>query len=155
MVDRGLADRFWAKVARAGANECWLWTGADAGRKQHYGKIATGRYRTDKAHRVSWALHNGLIPPGMFVLHTCDVERCVNPFHLFLGTQSNNMKDMHEKSRHPSKRLSVEDVVLMRKLWTSGAMSSRELAALWGCTFSNVLAITRRLTWRHVPSGED
>ena len=75
---------------------CWLWTQALKG--DGYGhKHYEGKYQS--AHRISWKLNRGPIPDGMFVLHHCDVMRCVNPDHLFLGTHEDNMRDAHEKGR--------------------------------------------------------
>lgn len=87
------ADRFWAKVAKG--DDCWLWTGAVAG----YPGNDYGAFNKGKAHRFSWELHRGPIPAGLFVLHKCDVTRCVRPDHLFLGTQKDNMQDMVAKGR--------------------------------------------------------
>lgn len=64
-----------------------------------HGLIGVTAYTIDYTHRVSWVIHNGAIPPGMAVLHRCDIGECVNPEHLFLGTQTDNMKDMQEKGR--------------------------------------------------------
>ena len=89
-------DRFWRKVDKSG--ECWLWQGATYCR-MHYGCLGIGG-RTTRAHRFSWELHNGPIPDGLCVLHRCDVPRCVNPDHLFLGTKLDNMKDRTAKGRH-------------------------------------------------------
>jgi DNA-binding Xre family transcriptional regulator len=71
---------------------CWLWTGAKDG-------CGYGRYGNDAAHRFSFALHKHEIEPGLCVMHTCDEPSCVNPDHLTLGTQADNMRDMASKGR--------------------------------------------------------
>lgn len=94
---RPLADRFWEKVHKT--ESCWLWT-ASVKDGFPYGQIGHPGTRTPRrAHRVSWELHNGPIPAGLFVLHKCDNPRCVRPDHLFLGTQSDNLKDAYSKGR--------------------------------------------------------
>lgn len=93
---RPLKDRFWPKVEKAGPGDCWLWT---AGVDGHgYGKVKI-EGRCLKASRVSWELHNGAIPEGLDVCHSCDTPLCVNPSHLWLGTQLDNMRDMAAKGR--------------------------------------------------------
>lgn len=74
---------------------CWLWIGVDDG-DTGYGRFGP---RQHQAHRVSWLLYRGPIPAGLFVLHRCDVPRCVNPTHLFLGTQTDNVRDCIAKGR--------------------------------------------------------
>jgi hypothetical protein len=93
-----LAERFWPKVAKTTPDACWLWL---ASRTQRYGAIGIGGKSSPalKAHRVSWELHFGPIPPGLHVLHKCDTPKCVNPAHLFLGTQADNVADMVKKGR--------------------------------------------------------
>lgn len=90
-------ERFWRHVKKT--NTCWLWIGADDG--NGYGVFNLDG-KAVKAPRMSWALTFGPIPDGLFVLHRCDHPPCVNPQHLFLGTHTDNMKDMVSKGRHGS-----------------------------------------------------
>ena len=76
---------------------CWLWFGALDGYKK-YGCFRVGK-KNLRAHRVSWELYRGSIPKGMQVLHKCDVPPCVNPDHLWIGTQRDNVNDMIRKGR--------------------------------------------------------
>lgn len=76
---------------------CWLWRGASVPRG--YGVIYFNGRQT-YTHRVSYELHVGPIPDGLFVLHRCDVPACVNPDHLFIGSAADNVADMMAKGRH-------------------------------------------------------
>lgn len=93
-----VVDRFWAKVEKT--DGCWLWR-ASRSKEDGYG-IVTDRGRKILAHRFSWELHNGPIPDGLLVCHTCDVKPCVNPAHLWLGTYSENTKDAFNKGLVPT-----------------------------------------------------
>jgi len=75
---------------------CWLWTGAVI--NNGYGQFRVNR-KTIVAHRVAYDLYRGNIPKGKLVLHSCDNPPCVNPAHLFLGTQSDNVVDSIKKNR--------------------------------------------------------
>jgi HNH endonuclease len=75
---------------------CWLW--GSYCQSSGYGQIRIEGKRI-LAHRLSWILHFGDIPEGLLVCHTCDVRRCVNPEHLYLGTQKENMQDCLKKGR--------------------------------------------------------
>lgn len=102
---------------------CWLWIGAISEGRTSYGQVQQNNKKTT-AHRVSWELHKGNIPAGLFVLHQCDTGLCVNPEHLFLGTAQDNSADMKNKNRsyHPRgesngrSKLSVADVTAIRRL---------------------------------------
>jgi HNH endonuclease len=95
---RTLKERIFSNFTEDHDTGCWLWRGA----KDHngYGVIGmrvpgAGRY----AHRIAYQLAWGPIPPRLCVLHRCDTPQCINPLHLFLGTQAHNMQDMQRKGR--------------------------------------------------------
>jgi len=96
-----IAERFWAKVDRRGPDECWPWTGARDSRG--YGHISIdGRNR--KAARVAWSLHNGLpFPKGLHACHSCDNPNCVNPEHIWPGSNRENVRDAIDKGRRAAK----------------------------------------------------
>lgn len=88
--------RFWAKVNKNTTNGCWEWIGHCY--STGYGML-TVKMDTWAAHRISYKIHNGPIPSGLYVLHTCDNTICVNPDHLWLGSHLDNMRDMDSKGR--------------------------------------------------------
>lgn len=95
MSQTNYSNRFWSKVNRT--DTCWLWT---AGKNNHgYGTFKLND-KPRKAHRIAYELSVGPIPHGLNVLHHCDNPPCVNPNHLFIGTQEDNVRDMTFKSRH-------------------------------------------------------
>lgn len=90
-------NRFWSMVLIPGPNDCWLWQRGVW--KGGYGsfRIADKKYQ---AHRIAWMLEYGLIPEGYYICHHCDNPSCVNPHHLFLGTQRDNVQDCISKGRY-------------------------------------------------------
>ena len=92
-------ERFWDHVKRGGPDECWIWNGGPILPKLDatYGHLkVNGKYVG--THRVSWMIHNGRIPDGKFVLHRCDHKQCVNPAHLYLGNQKDNVNDFYTQN---------------------------------------------------------
>lgn len=161
------AERFRRHVAAAGPDDCWLWTGR---RDTHgYGRfVLHGKRRF--AHRVAWALANGKDPSNLLVCHHCDNPRCVNPSHLFVGTQIDNIADMDAKGRRApmpqpeptygphkarlgesngSAKLTNEAVREIRRLAATGSSQS-SIARLYGITQVHVSDIIRRHAWRHI-----
>jgi hypothetical protein len=99
---RPLPERFWSRVDTSGGLwACWPWTRGRNG--AGYGLISQ-QHRDVSAHRLSWELANGPIPPGLYVCHTCDNPPCCNPSHLFLGTPTDNVRDMYAKGRHSTRK---------------------------------------------------
>jgi len=100
MVNEETVCRFWAKVEKG--ESCWIWKGSK--RNKGYGAFvwanSCGTVIQGRAHRFSYEIHKGVIPKGMFVLHKCDEPSCVNPEHLFIGSNQDNVDDMMKKGRH-------------------------------------------------------
>jgi len=81
-------------------NECWVWTGHR--NRQQYGAVYWNK-TSCRAHRVVYEILVGKIPPGKLICHKCDNPPCVNPDHLFVGTQVENIQDSLKKGRHANK----------------------------------------------------
>lgn len=125
--------RFWSKV-RKDAHGCWEWTASRLNGR--YGQF-TYTLRSGQvhayAHRVSWELVNGAVPAKHYICHTCDNTICVNPEHLFLGTQFQNMRDASRKGRLSVPRArNRETVAEVRRLWLAGGVLQCDLAAQFG-----------------------
>ena len=131
-----VAERFNAKIGPRTEAGCLLWIGA-RGKAGHGQLLVDGKLVN--AQRVAWELAFGPIPPGLHVLHHCDVPPCVEPSHLFVGTHADNMADMRAKGRWTPQRgesngrckLSDAQVVELRALWVAGH-PQKELAKRFG-----------------------
>ena len=145
-------ERFWSYVDKRGPDECWEWTGTFGARG--YGQLGVN-YKMLSAHRISETIARA-DPGPLFVCHHCDNPRCVNPRHLFVGTQDDNVQDMISKSReargegHGKSRLSVQDIKRMRNLYMGG-MIQQELACVFGVSRVQICRILRGDCWGHIP----
>lgn len=131
---------------------CHEWQGAIVGT---YGSIHVEGGKA-KTHRVAWELAHGPIPQGMWVLHRCDNRICCNPDHLFLGDRAANMADMVAKGRQARGErngmamLTNEQVVEIKALLASGALSRWTIAHRFGVSMGAISDIATGRRWRHV-----
>lgn len=159
---RPFADRFFEKVIPEPMSGCWLWMGASSG--FGYGSLGVGRASegTIMAH-VASALIHGLLTErhAGWVLHHCDNPPCVNPRHLFIGTQLDNLRDMARKGRnrvaHPEVRGEKQwnarltaDLVRTIRVRASAGEKHETIARDMGVCRSNISIIVRRKSWGHV-----
>lgn len=144
---------FWARVHKT--DTCWLWTGtlSDKG----YGTFGAGTPGgMVRAHRFSYIIHIGPIPDGLHVCHKCDVRECVNPEHLFLGTNADNIRDKVMKGRTPrgvghwKAKLTEDQVLSIRNLYASGNYTYKVLAEQFGVTLTVIFFICKRRAWKHI-----
>jgi len=149
MMNSADEERFWSKVAIGGPDDCWEWT---AGKDRcGYGGFKMGG-RPFQSHRVSWELANGAIPDGILACHKCDNPGCVNPAHLFLGTNADNAADREAKGRgarggnHYRSKLTDADVRKIRGLLKGGEIH-REIAVRFGVSSSTIRHISTGYTW--------
>lgn len=145
-------ERFELRVEKT--DNCWLWTASR--NNKGYGQFNYDGTRPIPAHRAAWMIYKGEIPDGMCILHKCDVPLCVNPDHLFLGTQIENIADMHSKGRakqghlygpdHKAAKLDAEKVKEIR----ASSKSDAELAEIYGVSRPTIWAVVKGKTWKHI-----
>lgn len=153
-----IEERFWRYVDKRSESECWEWLGAIDGGK--YGQLkGSGKSASSyRAHRISYQIHHGDIPDGFVVMHTCDNRTCVNPLHLVLGTQQENVLDCKCKGRRvvnisPMKgekngrsKLTEQDVVLIR----NSQLQTKQLQDKYKVSATTIRKIKRRSSWKDV-----
>jgi hypothetical protein len=147
MTTREFDTKWIKKPMRAPFNDCWIWTGVIC---QGYGQFSTHGIQ-ERAHRASWRRFRGEIPNGLHVLHRCDVPSCINPDHLFLGTQADNNADRDAKGRnvyfqgerHGRSKLTQAQVNQIR----SSRDKQQEIAQKFGIKQPQVSKIKNRQRW--------
>jgi uncharacterized protein YerC len=155
---RGMSDeeKFWAQVEKTDA--CWNWTsGKDRNGYGSFRGKAGGRVY-QRAHRFAYALIHGDIPSGMCVCHSCDNPPCVNPEHLFLGTDGDNMNDKISKGRHRAafgedagKAILTESQV---RAILIDPRPHTAIAADYGVKGATISSIKCRVSWSHITDIE-
>lgn len=153
MYITNIADRIFKRIEKRDSG-CWLWTGNKW--LNGYGKVQGPNKQNNKperyAHRAMWMLTNGNIPEGKNVLHICDVRECVNPEHLYLGNQADNVRDMFARGRacvgeqRPEAKLTEKDVLEIR----ASNEPNNFLAKKFNTSTQNIWQIKRRLRWKHI-----
>lgn len=137
---------FWTNIKES--NTCWIWTGFIA-------KDGYGRFSNKLAHRQAWELVNGSIPSSMIICHKCDNRRCVNPDHLFLGTDKSNAADKKRKNRSNvlrgekcyKSKLTEEDVRNILSLCLNTDLSWTYIAKKLGVRRASIYRIVHGLSW--------
>jgi len=149
---------FWTRVNEqlsARPNGCVEFTGCkdDCG----YGRINNGKGKLVRIHRAVWERDHGPIPFGMVVMHLCDNRACINPSHLVLGTQAQNVADMELKGRrrslrgveHSQAKLTERAVLQIRAKLAMGSTCA-SIAAEYGVSEGMIRHIKKGRAWTHV-----
>ena len=157
------AERFWEKVRKL-KNGCWKWTGATMSNGYgFFGRTHLNRPRhyrkPNLAHRVAWEITYGVVPT-LHVLHHCDNRSCVNPNHLFLGTDKDNMQDAARKGRttigEKNAQAKLTSAIVL-KVWNGNRNTRnyvKRCARHYRVSHATISEILHRKTWRHLTSSE-
>jgi hypothetical protein len=139
-------EEFYQHVARTNKiKDCWEWQRCLS---SGYGKLIF-RGRLQSAHRVSYLLEFGSIPPGAFICHHCDNRRCVNPTHLYAGTASMNSRDAvrRQRTRNGREKLTQEQADEIRQLNPDTPAMKHELSERFGVPYATIAGVVAGKTY--------
>lgn len=135
--------------------ECRIWDGART--TAGYGELVVNKILW-YTHRLSYLLFKGALPKGMSVCHSCDTPSCINPDHLWLGSQADNLQDARQKGRTKMgsqcfwAKLTERDIVNIRLLYAAGNVSQSELAAQFNVAQQHISKVINLKRWTHILS---
>jgi len=156
-VKRNIKESVWKQIDKRGEDDCWEWMGYK--NKDGYGRISIGR-KLYSTHRLVYELMKGNILHNEVIMHLCNNPSCCNPKHLKCGTQEDNIYQMYEEGRdrhmiqegelNNNSKLSNEKVIEIRKLYSSGNHSQRQIANQYNINQALVSGIINKKLWKHI-----
>lgn len=152
--EQEIIDKFYSRIEFRDNSDCWWWTGPKT--PSGYGCFAPKHKVMYSTHRLAWEINKGPIPTGMHICHICDNPPCVNPDHLFIGTNQDNVNDRVAKGRqqrgqsHGQSILTEDHITQIRALVHYGVKQTT-LARMFGVKRSTVNEAVLYHTWRHIP----
>lgn len=129
-------------------SDCWICS-ESLDRKSRYPRVGFNGLRV-QGHILMYEVYKGPIPDEIKVCHSCDNTRCVNPDHLFLGTQRENIHDAIRKGRLPGVIVEESEHVRIVKLRDEG-MEQEDIASIIGCSTSQI----RTILWKYGRKGKN
>jgi hypothetical protein len=151
MTAKVTTEAFWKKAVFNQANNCLEWN--ESKNRQGYGRIKING-KSLRAHRYSYELTYGDIPDGMDVLHKCDNPACINPKHLFLGNDKDNVSDAIAKGRHINPKtiykLTADQIREIKNKYIPNIYSIRKLAREYKVSYWAIQSILHGVNWKNV-----
>jgi len=150
---QSLESKFWSFVDKKGEDDCWEWQGNIL--EQGYGRMYHHSTKEPKAHRLSYMINIGEIPEGALICHTCDNKSCVNPKHLYAGSNQDNMDDLCKAGtlkgeKNPASKLTIFEILRIRRTYDKGGKNTYELAKQYNVSQLLISKIIRGVAWKHI-----
>lgn len=150
-LEKTIEERFYDKIKINKENGCHEWQASIS--RRGYGQFALNS-TTQVSHRVAWLLSYGQIPKGIYVLHHCGNPKCVNPAHLFLGTQRDNMNEAISKNIYfrssGNAKITEKQVIRVKGMLQDGIYSVATIAKRFDVSWHAIYDIKHNRTWKHL-----